>query len=248
MTYWTAGQILKQATGELGLPYGVTQSNNVGVTQSWALLNSAGNDLVRMHPWQQLLAEWSFTTIASQGGYALPDDWSYFLDQTVWDRTSHWPMLGPKSAQEWAWLKGGLLAAAPRMRYRVMDNTFEVWPVPGTYVGMTGLNIALEYVKKNWVIHTGDSGDQPTDMAVAEGDQILFDPWLTIKYFKLKFYELKGFNQDAVRGEFVRMFLSLTGKDKGAPKLSLAPIYPPLFIGPWSIPDGSWDTSSGVGP
>jgi hypothetical protein len=248
MGYWTAGQIIKQATGELGLPYGVAQSNNSGTVQAWAILNAAGNDLVQFHPWQQLLKEWSITTVANQGGYPLPADWSYFLDQTVWDRTDHWPMLGPKSPQEWAWLKGGLLAAAPRMRYRVMDNNFEIWPVPGSYAGMIGLNIALEYVNKNWVTHIGDTGEEPADMVAMEGDIVNLHPWLVVKLVKLKFYELKGFNQDAVRQDFVRLFLSLTGKDKGAPKLSLAPIYPPLFIGPWSIPDGSWDTSSGVGP
>jgi hypothetical protein len=248
MSYWTASQILKQATAELGLPYGAPTSIQSSVHQGWALLNSAGNDLVQFHPWAQLLKEWEFVTEEGKGEYALPADWSYFIDQTQWDRTDHWPLLGPKSPQEWAWLKGGLLAAAPRMRYRVMNNNFMVWPVPGDYEGMVGITIAMEYVNKNWALTNDGTGETASDMVAQEADVILFNPWLVIKYLKLKFYETKGFNTEATQKEFVRMFLSLTGKDKGAPKLSLAPIYPPLFIGPWSIPDGSWDTSSGVGP
>ncbi len=238
MSYWTAEQVLKQATGELGLPQAPATSDSPGSVQGWALLNAAGNDLVQLYPWGQLLKEWDFTTTADEGEYPVPADWSYFIDQTQWDRTDHWPLLGPKSPQEWAWLKGGLLAAAPRMRYRVMDNKFMVWPIP-----TAGFNLAMEYVSKNWVITNDDTGAVPTDMATKAGDIIQFNPWLVVKYVKLKFYELKGFNQDSSRADFMRMYLSLTGKDKGAPKLSLAPIYPPLFIGPWSIPDGSWDTS-----
>jgi len=94
----------------------------------------------------------------------------------------------------------------------------------------------------------GDTGPIETDMTVKDGDIINLNPWLMIKFIKQKFYEVKGFNTEATQRDFVRMFLSLTGKDKGAPKLSLAPIYPPLFIGPWSIPDGSWDTSGGIQP
>jgi hypothetical protein len=210
------------------------------------LLNAAGNDLVQLYPWGQLLKEWAWTTVDGQGEYPVPDDWSYFLDQTQWDRTDHWPLLGPKSPQEWAWLKGGLLAAAPRMRYRVMDNNFMLWPIPGAYTGMVGLNIAMEYVSKNWVLAVDDTGQVPADMTAQEGDVCMFNPWLLIKYIKLKFYELKGFDQTACRSDFMRIYLSLTGKDKGAPKLSLAPVYPPLFIGPWSIPDGSWDVSGKV--
>jgi hypothetical protein len=82
-------------------------------------------------------------------------------------------------------------------------------------------------------------------MIVADGDEVMYHPWLFMKFLKLKFYELKGFETGPAETDFMRMFMSLSGKSKGAPKLSLSPLYPPLFIGPWSVPDGSWDTGTG---
>lgn len=244
--YWSAYNILKQTAAELGLPIPASflTDTATGSVQLVALLNAAGNELLEYYPWQNLLKEWDFTTVVDQGEYELPDDWAYFLDQTQWDRTDHWPLLGPKSPQEWAWLKGGLLAAAPRMRYRVMENNFLLWPVPGADSGPATFNIAMEYVGNGWVKHAGDPDPTYDGMVTDDADEVLYNPWMVNKYIKLKFYQLKGFDTTGVQSDFMRIFTSLTGKDKGAPRLSLAPMYPPLFIGPWSIPDGSWDTAN----
>lgn len=249
--YWTALDLLRQVAGELGLPVptSLIAVDDKQSVQLLAFLNSAGNELLELYPWGNLLKEWTFFTENDVGEYALPDDWSYFIDQTQWDRTSHWPLLGPKSPQEWAWLKGGLLAAAPRMRYRVIDNKFAIWPVPqaNSNSGPTvppPFELSMEYVRTTWV-QGPDGPDDLKDMVTANGDIVLYNPWMVIKFIKLKFYELKGFDTSGVRQDFLRIFQSLTGKDKGAPRLSLSPRFPPIFIGPWSVPDGSWDVNSG---
>ena len=239
MDYWTAADLLKQLTGELGLenPADIASTDDKAAIQLLAFLNAAGNDLVTYYPWEQFVEQYSFDTVDGQAGYDLPDDYCYFMDQTQWDQTNHWPLLGPKSPQEWAWLKGGLLAAAPRMRYRVMDGQVTIHPTPGS----SSFHMNMEYIKKNWVI---SAALDPADMVIAGADTVLFYPWLIIKYVKVKFYELKGFDTTSVTSDFMRTFQSMTGKSKGAPKLSLSPRFPPLFVGPWSIPDGSWDTGA----
>lgn len=253
VNYWSALDIAKQIAGELALPQptSLTGSTTPQATQLLAMLNSAGNELLLYYTWQEFLKEWDFTTVVGQGEYPLPSDWSYFIDQTQWDRTNHWPLLGPKSPQEWSWLKGGLLAAAPRMRYRVMNNNFLLWPVPGVLTDGNGnpmdFNMAMEYISDNWVVPVSDP-DSFANMVVADGDLVRYNPWLMVKFIKYKFYELKGMETTGVLSDFMRIFNSLTGKDKGAPKLSLSPRFPPLFIGPWSIPDGSWDTSANTQP
>ena len=242
--YWTAVDVLKQVAGELGLPRPatVTGIEDVQSVQLLALLNSAGNELMMYYPWAQFAKDWVFNTVVDQGDYPLPDDWLYFRDQTQWDRTDHWPLLGPKSPQEWAWLKGSLVAALPRQRFRVADNMFKIWPIPATGASPSTVEMAMEYVKKNWVLQPSDPPVE-ADMIVSDGDILQYNPWLLIKFVKFKFYELKGLPTTGVQADFMRIFNSLTGQDVGAEILSLAPRSISPYIGPWSVPDGSWNVN-----
>ena len=88
----------------------------------------------------------------------------------------------------------------------------------------------------------GAAGSAPTKELITLDDDILwYDPWLLVKYVKYKYYSLKGFNTTEVRSDFMRVFESLTGKDTGAEKLNLSPQVQEPYVGPWSIPDGSWN-------
>jgi hypothetical protein len=237
MQYWSALGIIQQVAGELGLPRPETivASSDVQVNQLTALLNASGNELLTYYTWEQFIKEWTWPTVNGQASYSLPTDWLYFTDQTQWDQTNHWPLLGPKSPQEWAWLKGGLVAAAPRMRYRVYQDKFWLYPTPGS----SAFTMAMEYVVKNWVQKATDPVTYD-EIITADGDLPMYHPWLIIKFLKLKFYELKGFDTTAPMADFMRVFQSMAGKSKGAPVLSLTPRVTPTLVGPWSIPDGSW--------
>lgn len=237
--YWQALPILRQVAGELGLvsPATVVGLNDVQSSQLLSLLNAAGNELQLYYPWEQFTGEWSFDTVPDQDEYDLPVDLAYFKDQTQWDRTNHWPLLGPKSPQEWAYLKGSLVAPLPRVRYRIAGNKFKIYPNLTSTSTPSTIHIAMEYVSKNWI--TTALGDM-ADMITLDSDVLMYNPWLLIKFVKLKFYELKGLSTTAVQADFMRIFTSLTGKDTGAEILSLSPRATPQLIGPWSIPDGSW--------
>lgn len=242
MAYWTALAILRQLSGELGLPLQTTvvDAGNVQGSQLLAALNSAGNELLMYYPWAQLSTEWSFPTVANTSTYDVPADWKYFRDQTQWDRTNHWPLLGPKSPQEWAWLKGGIVASFPRTRYRVIGQKLHIFPTPPT-VGFVPYTLAMEYIRSTWVQPATGS---PTEMVTLDGDTCLYDPWLLIKFTRLKFYQLKGFDTKAAEADFTRIYESLTGKDTGAAVLSLTPQLSPVFIGPQSVPDGNWNVGA----
>ena len=244
MQYWPALQIVNQVAMETGQtvvktlfqPEDVTADQNM---QLLAALQSAGNEMLLYYPWEQFHKTLQFALEADKGGYDLPDDWAYFIDQTQWDTTNHWPLLGPKSPAEWAWLKGGLLASFPRMRYRVMGNKLEFFPVPATN---SEFNMSMEYVSGNWVQGAGTPDQKPDKaMVTADGDAIWYHPWLMVKFTKLKWLQLKGFDQTAAMADFKQMYESLRGKDTGAQVLSLVPQQTPFFIGPWSIPDGNWN-------
>jgi len=98
----------------------------------------------------------------------------------------------------------------------------------------------MEYVSENWIEYDdGTFGN----MILTDGDIVMFNPWLMVKFLKLKFYELKGFPTGGVSGDFLRTFNSLTGKDVGGQILSLSPRYTNQYLGPWSVPDGSWNVN-----
>jgi hypothetical protein len=224
--------IVRQAQAELGLPQSsdISASANALDMQFCALLNSAGNELQQYYPWQGLTGPFSFSTQAGKASYSLPTDYSYFIDQTQWANND--VMQGPKSAQEWQFLKNSIGAAMGGIRYRVFQGLFWLMPTPGSVY-----TVSMEYVSKNWV-NAGLSN--ATTLVSTNADVPLFDEWLLVKFVKLKFWETKGFDTTAFRDDFVNAFNAKTGKNMGAPVLSMVPRRSDGYLGPWNVPDGSW--------
>jgi len=248
MAYGTVLWIVQQTMVEMGLnkPPEAVSSQDTTVQQMVALLNRAGNDLVIGYPWQQLTKEYLFNTstaVLAPDGLTLavnmPSDWSYFLDQTQWDRTNHWPLMGPKTAQEWQWLKGGLLSSGPRIRYRVVSGKLELFPGAAT-----ASNIAMEYVSDGWCEDTQVAG-KFYNYPQADSNLVLFDQWVLSAYVKLKYWEAKGLDTTAYAKDFVNVWEARIGKNKGAPVLTLAPRARTMLIGINNIPDGSWNVGGG---
>ena len=247
--------IVQQAMAELGLPQPVqaAASQDELVRQFVALLNRCGYELVQGYPWEQLDKEWVFDTVQGQNEYALPDDWSYFLDQTQWDRTNHWPLLGPKTAQEWQWLKGGILSSGPRLRYRIWKGLFNIFPMPvdqnSPSSNNTGVaapwHLAMEYISSHW-LRDSNQPNVTYPLVHADTDICLLDPWVVTSFLKLKFREAKGLDTTAFQADFINMFWSRTGKNKGGQMLTLSPRPRTMLIGINNIPDGSWNVGSGI--
>ncbi len=66
--------------------------------------------------------------VFSQTKYSMPVDYDRQIDKTHWDKTQHWSMLGPETAQQWEWLTSGYISSGPRVRYRIFGGTFQIWP------------------------------------------------------------------------------------------------------------------------
>lgn len=227
--------IIQQVMGELGLgvPSSIT-SIDTNVTQMVALLNACGTELSTYFPWQELVKEWQVPIVVGQEWVPLPTDYFYFVDRTQWDRTNHWPLLGPRTASEWQWLKGGLLSTGPRMRYRVYQNKFYMFPAPAA-----GQDLRMEYISANWA--NGTSGGVP--VVSSDSDEPVFDMWLLGRFVKLKWMETKGLNTMAAATAFQNMFDSITGKDMGAPTINLSGKAASNLININNIPDGSWQVT-----
>ena len=89
----------------------------------------------------------SNTSVAfGQDTYSFPSDVDHLIPQTMWDRSFRWQLLGPMSPQEWQVLKSGISPTGPRRRFRVIDGSFVVDPVP-----YDNNQIVYEYYSNAWV-------------------------------------------------------------------------------------------------
>jgi hypothetical protein len=236
----TALQIMQQAAVELGLPKPLAVTSNQEATgqQLLALLNTLGMDLVQAFPWQQLSFMGSFATKTGQPSYDLPENYSYYIDQTFWDMSNNWPLIGPMSAQDWQTVTAGIATITPREAFRIFQNKIELFPTPGS--DSPTENMSYQYVSKNWV----ESGQTPgiyQPAIIQDTDVPVLDSNLLIKGLKVKMWSAKGLNTDTLTNDFVALFTMLTGKNKGAKVVSLSPRPRTNLIGIRNVPDGSWN-------
>jgi hypothetical protein len=164
--------------------------------------------------------------------YDLPTDWDRQINRTHWDRTNHWEMLGPKSAQEWQYLKGGIVSTGPRVRYRILGGKFQIWPLT-----VNSATLAYEYISNNWVYATDDTEPSKSAFSV-DTDTCIFRDRLMIAGIKLKLFEVKKFDTTAFERDYQTELQKAMAQDKGAPTLSLSPVYGTTLIGPYNVQDG----------
>jgi hypothetical protein len=167
--------------------------------------------------------------VLAQTAYDLPFDFESITDRTQWDKTKHWEALGPEDAQQWQWLKSGYISTGPRIRWRILDNQFQVWPPMNTneYLGW-------EYRSKGWV--RGADGAIKTSFT-ADSDTTVLDDRVMVLATKLKYFQVKSFDTTALMQDYQRYLSVAKANDKGAPNLSFAPYPSKVLIGYANIPD-----------
>jgi hypothetical protein len=232
----TVLEVVQDAALEMGLAQpnsALANPNDLTALQLAALYNATGEMLVKRRVWRELLSTHTFTTVNGQDAYDLPADFARSISQTEWDRTNRWPLVGPETAQQWQWVKSGVLSTGPRERFQLQGNQIVLFPVPGATV----LTLVFSYVSKWWV---RDSGGQAKAKATADDDTCIFDDRLMTAGVKLRFFQAKGFDTTSFAADFQSLLDDALGQDAGAPILSLArqPAFPLITI--YNLPDGNW--------
>ena len=161
--------------------------------------------------------------------YAMPADYDRIIDDTEWDKSKHWKMLGPETPQQWEWLTSGYISTGPRIRFRIFGGYFQIWPAIGTED-----TLGFEYTGKYWAM---DSGGTPKSSFTADTDTCIYPDRLMVLGLKLKYFTVKGFDITALYKEY-RDELSLAlANDAGSPTISMAPRPSNVLIGWANIPD-----------
>ena len=169
------------------------------------------------------------TVTFSKTKYDLPPDFETITDNTHWDKTKHWQMLGPEDAQQWQWLKSGYISTGPRIRWRILGGQFQIWPPYNTqeYLG-------FEYRSKGFVRSvTGEVKNSFT----ADTDTTILDDSVMVLATKLKYFQIKSFDTTALQADYFRYLNVAKANDKGSATLSFAPYPSKVLIGYANIPD-----------
>ena len=161
--------------------------------------------------------------------YPLPPDYETITDNTQWDKTKHWQMLGGVDAQQWQWLKSGYISTGPRVRWRILGNEFQIWPPYNTqeYLG-------FEYRSKGFV---RDVAGNVLNSFQADTDTTVLDDTIMVLATKLKYFQIKAFDTTALRQDYQRYLNIAKANDKGSATLSFAPQPSAVLIGWANIPD-----------
>ena len=118
------------------------------------------------------------------------------------------------------------------MRFRIIDNQFNIWPAP-----TQNIVLGFEYISNAWVV--GYDGTAKTK-ATNDGDSFLFPDALLVLGTKLKLFEIKGFDTTSVLQDYMVELEKYKAAESGADTLSLAPKYPNILLTQNNIPDSSF--------
>jgi len=179
----------------------------------------------------------NYSTSAVTGGtiyfqkvkYALPSDYDSIVPRTQWDKSKHWEMLGPESAQQWEWLLSGFISTGPRIRWRLLGNYFQIWPG-----NSTNENLGFEYRSKGWAL---SAAGVVQNSFTADNDTCIYPDRLMVLSTKLKYFQAKGFDTTALYRDYLTEFETSVAQDTSAANLSFAPRPGTVLIGWDNIPD-----------
>ena len=164
--------------------------------------------------------------------YALPSDYDSIVPRTQWDKSKHWEMLGPESAQQWEWLLSGFISTGPRIRWRLLGGYFQIWPGYSA-----NENLGFEYRSKGWALSA--AGAVKNSFTV-DTDTCIYPDRLVVLSTKLKYFQAKGFDTTALYRDYLTEFETSVAQDTSAANLSFAPRPGSVLIGWDNIPDSGY--------
>lgn len=219
--YWTvSGPFIPQAARILSVDSPTQITMTMEATGSFTNLTSAS------------------ALVFAQDTYAMPTDFRSFQNDTWWDRTNRWQLLGPDSPQLDQWHRSGVVATGPRRHFRQLGNlanNYRLWPPPAEIV--EPIQLVYEYKSLNTVSLLGSQTNFAAQF-VNDADQPLLDARALMLSLKWRFWEQKGLNYSSKRDEYDRWIERLKSRDGGGKPLSLVPRTWPYYLSPMNVQDG----------
>lgn len=171
--------------------------------------------------------------------YDLPEDFDRYIGQTWWDRTNHWRLIGPDSPQARQYIRSGIFATGPRVRWTQRGRkpgAWIMWPPPFD-ASNTPDALVWEYISNGWVLHPDGTA---TSTFTNDADVPLIDANLIILDVKWRMWQIKGFDYAAMQQESIDAVNAFFGADGGIPDLYLNKRQGPFLLTSANVKDGDW--------
>ena len=205
------------------------------------------------------------SVVFAQDTYPEPPGFSRFINQTWWDRTNRWALIGPDSPQIDQWHRSGIVTIGPRRHFRQIGSAgafsdfnadfnddfnsqgnvynYRIWPAPGATD--TPLNLAYEYISSNIILSANNT---PQSNFQADSDFCILDANMLILDTKWRFFQIKGFDYAAMQMEARDYIDRAYANDGGSKTLSLDNNRQGFALTTGIVQDGNWPgpTTSGV--
>ncbi len=148
----TVLSIIQRVSDEVGVPRptSVVGSTDNSARRIYSLLLRTAKDLRASEEWAFLRKEGTFTLASGDSTYALPADFEAWINETQWDGSNHWQLIGPLSPQEWQQKKRGVTSTTPRRMFTVKgggSDRVEITPTPTA--SEAGQILYFEYISTN---------------------------------------------------------------------------------------------------
>jgi len=224
--------IVNQAQDELGQTRSSSlAATDAGTRQFLALANAHGRYLMKKHTWSAIQALATITLANGTEDYAVASDFDRFIDDTQWDRTNAWELIGPISPQFDRFRRETLGATlGPRRAIRLLGTTIRVSPTPTA----NGDVLVYEYISNKWA---RSSGGTPQTTITGDSDTTVFDDQLMVLGIKYRYRHGKGYEADSFKDEHDDYYDLCKSSDIGVGVINMNPESLPEFITLDNIPD-----------
>ena len=226
--------IVQNAAARLGLtaitatPI-VFTSTDAQIIQLRNLMNEEGLALTEDpdQAWTALMREQTFITVAQAiQTNAVPTDFTWYLNDTMWNRTTMVKLWGPASPEQWQAYQSLALISLPAAVFRFRGGDLLIYPTP-----VAGNTCAYEYGSSYWV-----SGDK-TVMTADTDTARISEEVITLGVI-WRFLKAKGFDYAEEFRSYQISKQQAVSRDGGKAKVYLGggP------VNPWNanIPQGNW--------
>lgn len=211
--------IIQSVAIEMGLksPSQVVGSTDRQILQLLEIARSEGKDLASRYHWSVMTKECTFSMVATlnqgaiNGTVVTDSDFDYLLNETMWNRTTSLPIIGPKNAESWEAMQSFTAAGGPFQEYRIQGGDLYIDPAP-----TAGHTLAFIYKSTWWCESSGGSGQSTW---AADTDVGLLNEEIMRLGIKWRWLKTKGLEYQEDFASYERQVQNAMARDGSKPRL-----------------------------